>query len=70
MCSRNAFDSDHVIREVYVAGAHKKPFIAFRLDSASILDESIYFPSGFPRIPASDIDPTIPRSEIARLVTI
>jgi hypothetical protein len=29
MCSADAFKSDHVIREVYVAGDNKKPFIMF-----------------------------------------
>ena len=51
MCSRHAFESDHVIREVYVAGECKKPFIAFQLDPANFPDDVLYFVSGFPRVP-------------------
>lgn len=69
MCSRDAFASDHVIREVYVAGDYKKPFIAFQLDSAEFPDELLYFVSGFPRIPVAAIDSQQLRSEIARLIT-
>jgi len=68
MCSQNAFMSDHVIREVYVAGDYKKPFITFELDSTEFPDEILYFVSGFPRIPAAGMDPQRLRSEIARLV--
>jgi hypothetical protein len=68
MCSKNAFASDHVIREIYVAGDYKKPFIAFQLDSSVLPDEILYFVSGFPRIPVTNIDPQQLRSEIARLV--
>jgi hypothetical protein len=39
MCSHNAFASDHVVREIYVAGDLKKPFIAFELDNSEIPDE-------------------------------
>ena len=56
MCSQNAFASDHVIREVYVAGDYKKPFIAFQLDSTEFPDEILYFVSGFPRVPVATID--------------
>ena len=68
MCSENAFTSDHVIREVYVAGDCKKPFIAFQLDPTDFPDEILYFLSGFPRIPVARIDPQQLRSEIARLI--
>jgi len=47
MCSQNAFLSDHVIREVYVAGDFKKPFIAFQLDATEFPDKVLYFVSGF-----------------------
>jgi hypothetical protein len=68
MCSRNAFASDHVIREVYVAGDFKKPFIAFQLDPTDFPDEVLYFVSGFPRIAVAAMDTQQLRSEIARLV--
>ena len=69
MCSRNAFASEQVIREVYVAGDFKKPFIAFELDTADFPDDVLYFVSGFPRIPVASVDPQRLRSEIAWLVT-
>jgi hypothetical protein len=68
MCSGNAFASDHVIREVYVAGELKKSFIAFELDDTKIPDELLYFLSGFPRVPSEPIDPSLIRFEIARLL--
>jgi TIR domain-containing protein len=42
MCSRNSFGSDHVVREVYVAGDHKAPFIAFLLDQAQFPGDLVY----------------------------
>jgi TIR domain len=68
MCSKNSFTSDHVTREVYVAGDYKKPFIVFQLDSANLPDELLYFVSGFPRLPLATIDQQQLRSEIARLL--
>ncbi|MGZ9083636.1 MAG: toll/interleukin-1 receptor domain-containing protein [Rhodoplanes sp.] len=68
MCSRNAFQSDHVIREIYVAGDHKKPFLLFQLDPCEFPGEVLYFVSGFPRVPLSNIEPGQVRSEIARLI--
>jgi hypothetical protein len=68
MCSQNFFASDHVIREVYVAGDYKKPFIAFQLDPTEFPDEVLYFVSGFPRVPAERVDLQQLRAEIARLV--
>ena len=68
MCSQDAFASDHVIREVYVAGDYKKPFIAFQLDSTEFPDEIFYFVSGFPRVPVATIDRQQLYSQIARLV--
>jgi hypothetical protein len=70
MCSQHAFASDHVIREIYVAGDSKKPFIAFQLDPTEFPDEVLYFVSGFPRIPIAGIDRQRLDSEIARLVVI
>lgn len=68
MCSHHAFASDHVVREVYVAGDFRKPFIVFQLDQAEIPDELLYFLSGFPRVPAEPVDPGLIRSEIARFL--
>ena len=70
MCSRNAFASDHVIREIYVAGDFKKPFIAFQLDPTDFPDDILYFISGFPRIPIAGVNSEQLRSEIARLVVV
>ena len=68
MCSQSAFTSDHVIREVYVAGDFKKSFIVFQLDSTKFPDEIHYFLSGYPRIPVATTDQQKLRSEIARLL--
>ena len=69
MCSANSFQSDHVVREVYVAGNARKPFVAFQRDSAELPDELEYFLTGFPRIPAPIAEPAHIRSEISRLVS-
>jgi hypothetical protein len=68
MCSADAFKSDHVIREVYVAGENKKPFITFLLDQTEFPDDILYFVSGFPRIPIRSLQADQLRSEIARLI--
>ena len=68
MCSQNAFSSDHVVREIYVAGDLRKPFIAFQLDQSDIPDDVLYFVTGFPRIPIRSVNPQQLRSEIARLI--
>lgn len=70
MCSRDAFASDHVIREVYVAGDFKKPFVAVQLDEAEFPDDLIYFLSGFPRIAVADFAPERMRQEMARFVAV
>jgi hypothetical protein len=68
MCSESAFVSDHVIREVYVAGDLRKPFIAFQLAQAEFPDELLYFLSGYPRVPASPVDASLVRTELSRLL--
>jgi TIR domain len=73
MCSQNAFASDHVIREVYLAGDYKKPFIVFQLDSTEFPDELRYFVSGFPCVPITTrefttVDRQQLRSQIAKLI--
>jgi len=70
MCSRNAFKSDHVIREIYVAGDYKKPFMSFLLDASIIPDEVQYFTTGFPRVPIENIDANRIRAELSRFVKI
>ncbi len=57
MCSENAYQSDHVVREVYVSGDHKKPFIVVQLDDAEFPDDFQYFLSGFPRIRLEEVGP-------------
>ena len=68
MGSRNAFASDHVIREVYVAGDHKKSFVVFQLDQTEFPDEVLYFTSGFPRISVAALDHQRLRNELSRLL--
>jgi TIR domain len=68
MCSRSSFESDHVVREIYVAGDFKKPFIAFELDESAIPDELLYFLTGFPRLPAHSMETSHLRAELARLL--
>jgi hypothetical protein len=58
-----------VIREVYLAGDWKKPFIVFQLDPTEFPDDIIYFVTGFPRFPAA-IHPKQLRSEILRLTAL
>jgi hypothetical protein len=70
MCSRNAFASDHVLREIYVAGDFQKPFIAFQLDPCDFPDDILYFISGFPRIAIANVNLEQLRSEISRLVVV
>jgi len=57
MCSENAYRSDHVVREVYVSGDHKKPFIVVQLDDVDFPDDFQYFLSGFPRIRLEEVAP-------------
>lgn len=68
MGSRNAFASDHVIREVYVAGDHKKRFVVFQLDQSEFPDEVLYFTSGFPRISVAALDHQRLHTELSRLL--
>ena len=74
MCSRNSFGSDHVVREVYLAGDSKKPFVCVTLDEglsdADFPDELLYFVTGFPRLKLADLAPGRMRSEIARFVAV
>ena len=67
MCSQNSFATDHVTREVYVAGDYKKHFIAFQLDQTEIPDELHYFLTGFPRVPLP-IEMQQLRAEMVRLL--
>ena len=68
MSSRNAFASDHVIREVYVAGDYKKPFIVFQLDQTEFPDEVLYFISGFPRVSVGALDQEQLQAEISKVL--
>jgi hypothetical protein len=67
MASQNSFSSDHVVREVYVAGGRKKPFISVLLDESEIPDEFEYFVEGFPRT-APPIDPIWLKAQLSRYV--
>ncbi len=66
MGSKSAFASDHVIREVYVAGDFKKPFVAFQLDPTDFPDDILYFVTGFPRIAVEGATVEALRAEFVR----
>ena len=68
MCSQNAFASDHVIREIYIAGDCKKPFLVFQLDHSEFPDEVLYFVTGFPRLSVTGLDSQGLRMELSRLL--
>lgn len=68
MCSRHAFDSDHVVREVYVAGDFKKPFLNVHLDSTEFPDDLRYFLTGYPRVPAGELEQASTRDVITPLL--
>lgn len=66
--SRNAFASDHVIREIYVAGDFKKPFLVFEIDKLDFPDDVLYFISGFPRVWMTDIATGKVQAAVSRLL--
>lgn len=68
MCSRHAFDSDHVVREVYVAGDFKKPFLNVHLDGEDFPDDLRYFLTGFPRISFQEFEQRRAREVIDPLI--
>jgi TPR repeat protein len=68
MCSRHSVTSDQVVREVYVAGDCKKPFVIFQLDSTQFPDEFLYFLSGYPRISTTNLDTARLRSQIEKAI--
>ena len=74
MCSDNAFQSDEVVRELYVAGGHKKPFVAFFLDREPGLEhlpEAFeYFLSGFPFVAVRGRDDKALRGDIRRVLGV
>jgi hypothetical protein len=67
MASSNSFSSDHVVRELYVAGDHKIPFISVQLDQSEFPDDFVYFLSGFPRT-APPIQPEWLKAQLSRYV--
>jgi TPR repeat protein len=66
MCSQHSVASDQVLREVYVAGDYKKPFVVFQLDSTDLPDDFLYFLSGYPRIRAADLNIAKLRAQIEK----
>jgi hypothetical protein len=68
MSSRNALLSDHVIREIYVAGDYSKPFLVFQLDPSNFPDDVSYFITGFPRLRVGAVNRQELLSEIRRLI--
>ncbi len=57
-CSKPAFQSDHVAREIYLAGHMKKAFILVFLEDLTIPDEFLYFLTGFHQIQISEVPPS------------
>lgn len=70
MCSSNAFDSDHVVREVYLAGDYKKRFIAVRLEQSEFPDDFNYFLTGYPRVDATGRSPIEVARDVNRLLAV
>lgn len=68
MCSRNSFNSDHVLREVYVAGDCRRPIVSLELDGSAPPDDFLYFTSGFPRLPVAGLASGALKSTLARFV--
>jgi hypothetical protein len=68
MCSRHSVNSDQVVREVYVAGDYKKPFVIFQLDTTQFPDEFLYFLSGYPRISATNLNTARLHSQIEKAI--
>jgi hypothetical protein len=68
MASKSSINSDHVIREVYVAGDFNKPFLVCKLDDVDLPDEVLYFISGFPRVSVSEKQRII--MEISRFLSV
>lgn len=54
VCSKPAFQSDHVAREIYLAGHMKKSFVLIILEDLTIPDEFCYFLTGFHQIDLSE----------------
>jgi hypothetical protein len=68
MCSKNAFASDHVIREVYMAGKFKKPFLSFLLDRTELPDEINYFISPYPLLPVTTMHESELKSAVEKFL--
>jgi hypothetical protein len=72
MCSNHSFQSDEVVRELYVAGTARKPFVAFFLDrepNPEGLPETFeYFLTGFPFVPVIGRNDDALRTDIRRFL--
>ena len=69
MCSENAYDSDHVLREIIMAADDfSRPIVAFQLDQAPPTDDFLYWLKLCPRIAVAGAEPETIRVEIARVV--
>jgi hypothetical protein len=73
MCSDSSFQSDEVVRELYLAGDARKPFVAFFLDrdpDAQALPEDFqYFLTGYPFVPVKGRDAGALRNDIRRFLS-
>ncbi len=73
MCSNNSFQSDEVVREIYLAGSARKPFVAFFLDREPAPDglpaDFEYFLTGFPFVPVKGRDDQALRADIRRFLS-
>lgn len=66
MSSRNSLSSDDVVREINIAGYHKKPFVALKLDQTDFPAGILYFVVGHPWISITNMESTKLREELAR----
>ncbi|MGH6815067.1 MAG: TIR domain-containing protein [Hyphomicrobiaceae bacterium] len=62
MSSKNAFASDRIVRQIYLAGSCHKPFITCQLDDTELPDDVWHFVAGYPRVAVEQAAPLIVRA--------
>lgn len=66
MCSSTAYDSDHVVRELYLADKYRKPMIPVEIERATPTVDFEYFFSGLDFVPAQPAERCV-RAIVQRL---
>jgi hypothetical protein len=56
MCFSTAYNSDHVIRELYLADKYGKPMIPVEIETCTLGEDFEYFLSGLEFIPYKPVD--------------